>query len=116
MIHETELIETFSAFSNFARLCRICHGHVVFWHLLFVSDLFLQNRFYVETKLKTDLNEELLKLFRTNVVDTQITFLLCKYKLIHDFFLKLKLPVLVGPLSAVQPLSDMKLSLFTGLH
>lgn len=34
------------------------------------------NRFYVETKLKTDLNEELLKLFRTNVVDTHITYLL----------------------------------------
>ncbi|KAL4232145.1 CDK2-associated and cullin domain-containing protein 1 [Mactra antiquata] len=34
------------------------------------------NRFYVETKLKTDLNEELLKLFRTSVVDTHISFLL----------------------------------------
>lgn len=34
------------------------------------------NRFYVETKLKTDLNEELLKLFRTSVVDSHVPYLL----------------------------------------
>ncbi|GFO46310.1 Cdk2-associated and cullin domain-containing protein 1-like [Plakobranchus ocellatus] len=34
------------------------------------------NRFYVETKLKSDLNEELKKLFRTKVVDAHITVLL----------------------------------------
>lgn len=48
----------------------------------FLSSLYfflLQNRFYVETKLKTDLNEELLKLFRAGVVDTHISLLLCKY-------------------------------------
>lgn len=34
------------------------------------------NRFYIETKLKTDLNEELRKLFRDNVVDHHISNLL----------------------------------------
>ncbi|KAK6186273.1 hypothetical protein SNE40_008343 [Patella caerulea] len=34
------------------------------------------NRFYVENKLKTDLNEELRKIFRSHVVDSQITKLL----------------------------------------
>lgn len=34
------------------------------------------NRFYVETKLKTDLNDELRKLFRESVVDNHISFIL----------------------------------------
>ncbi|KAL5021893.1 hypothetical protein ScPMuIL_001048 [Solemya velum] len=34
------------------------------------------NRFYIETKLKTDLNEELRKLFRSQVVDHHISTLL----------------------------------------
>ncbi|ESP03732.1 hypothetical protein LOTGIDRAFT_136878 [Lottia gigantea] len=34
------------------------------------------NRFYVENKLKTDLNEELRKIFRIQVVDNQISHIL----------------------------------------
>lgn len=44
--------------------------------LIFV--ILLQNRFYVETKLKTDLNEELKKLFQQHVLDQHIEFILCK--------------------------------------
>lgn len=40
--------------------------------------ILLQNRFYVETKLKTDLNEELKKLFQQHVLDQHIEFILCK--------------------------------------
>lgn len=48
-----------------------------FLHTLFLS--LFQNRFYVETKLKTDLNDELRKLFRLHVLDHHIELLLSKY-------------------------------------
>ncbi|XP_052228892.1 CDK2-associated and cullin domain-containing protein 1-like isoform X2 [Dreissena polymorpha] len=42
------------------------------------------NRFYVETKLKTDLNEELRKLFQTTVVDTYISLVLTALEEAHS--------------------------------
>ncbi|WAR20869.1 CACL1-like protein [Mya arenaria] len=42
------------------------------------------NRFYVETKLKTDLNDELRKLFRNRIVDTHITLVLSLLEEAHS--------------------------------
>ncbi|XP_005089489.1 CDK2-associated and cullin domain-containing protein 1 [Aplysia californica] len=63
--HETEsipFIETFSFLMH--QYIQALTGIVPIFNYL--------NRFYVENKLKTDLNEELRKLFRTKVVDIHI--------------------------------------------
>lgn len=43
-----------------------------------------QNRFYVQSKLKKELNEELRKLFREHTVDHHISHLLCEFLLLES--------------------------------
>ena len=43
----------------------------------------LQNRFYIETKLKTDLNVELRKLFVVHVADRHVPLLIRKSFALH---------------------------------
>lgn len=68
-----------SEFPDFGMYIHVLHFYFLSRSAHKSSDFFFQNRFYVESKLRTDLGLELKKLFIGHVADRHISNLISKY-------------------------------------